>query len=141
MVAPEYGGYGKMPAAEGIYADPLLTLPPHSSPLDLLIYSKDAFPKQYHRGIFVALHGSFNRAPLRQAGYQIVFIPKNGTGLRDHRVFADGFAGSEEKRSPSEAIYRPSGLAVGPEGELYVVDSKKGRIWRISHKSVRSRQR
>ena len=31
------------------------------------------------------------------------------------------------------ANYRPVGAAVAPDGSLYVADSKKGRIWRISY--------
>jgi glucose/arabinose dehydrogenase len=136
MVAPEYGGGGKTPAPAGIYAEPLLTLPPHSSPLHLLIYSHTAFPARYRGGMFVALHGGFNRAPLRQQGYQVVFIPKRLEGPEEYQVFADGFAGGEEKRTPRDAVYRPSGLAIAPDGALYVVDSKKGRIWRITYRAA-----
>ena len=44
-------------------------------------------------------------------------------------VFADGFAGAN--KSPQGARYRPSGLAQGPDGSLYVSDDKGGRIWKI----------
>ena len=30
-----------------------------------------------------------------------------------------------------EADYRPMGLAQGPDGSLYISESKKGKIWRI----------
>ena len=30
-----------------------------------------------------------------------------------------------------EAKYRPMGLAQGPDGSLYISESKKGKIWRI----------
>jgi sugar lactone lactonase YvrE len=30
-----------------------------------------------------------------------------------------------------EAQYRPMGLAQGPDGSLYISESKKGKIWRI----------
>ena len=31
-----------------------------------------------------------------------------------------------------DAVYRPIGLSVGPEGSLYISDSKKGKIWKVS---------
>ena len=44
-------------------------------------------------------------------------------------VFADGFAGPHV--DPAGATHRPAGLAVGPEGALYVSDDIRGRIYRI----------
>jgi mono/diheme cytochrome c family protein len=46
-------------------------------------------------------------------------------------VFADGFAGPNKE--PGKAVHRPSGLAVGPDGALYVTDDQKGRVWRITY--------
>src|SRR5262249_32985659 len=43
----------------------------------------------------------------------------------------DGFAGAE--KAPGRATYRPSGLAVGPDGALYISDDVKGRIWRVTY--------
>ena len=31
------------------------------------------------------------------------------------------------------AAYRPVGLAIAPDGGLYVADSQKGRLWKISY--------
>ena len=44
-------------------------------------------------------------------------------------VFADGFAGAV--KTPDGAVHRPSGLAVGPDGSLYVSDDIRGRIYKI----------
>jgi mono/diheme cytochrome c family protein len=80
--------------------------------------------------VFIAFHGSWDRAPYPQAGYNVTFQPLSGdrsSGLCE--VFADGFAGAI--KSPDKAAHRPSGLAVGPEGALYVSDDVAGRIYRI----------
>jgi mono/diheme cytochrome c family protein len=60
-----------------------------------------------------------------------VFQPlANGKPSGDFIVFADGFAG--RFKDPGRAAHRPSGLAVGPDGTLYVSEDVKGRIWRIT---------
>src|SRR5919197_6102283 len=46
-------------------------------------------------------------------------------------VFADGFAG--QYKEPGRAAFPPSGLAVAPDGALYVSDDVHGRIWRITY--------
>ncbi len=42
-------------------------------------------------------------------------------------------ASPARKKAPGRATYRPAGLAVGPDGALYVSEDMKGRIWRITH--------
>jgi glucose/arabinose dehydrogenase len=84
--------------------------------------------------MFVAFHGSWNRTPV-QRGYNICFIPfdKKGIPTGDYEVFASGFEGAEEINSPRDAKYRPMGVAVGPDGSLYVGSDQGGRVWRIFH--------
>ena len=134
VVAPEYGGDGKKTPEAGKYPDPLMAYPAHWAPNDLEFYSGKSFPAKYQDGAFIAFHGSWNRAPEPQAGYKVVFQPmKDGKPSGEYEVFADGFAGDMPDNSPSNAKYRPVGLAVGPDGSLYVADSQKGRIWKISY--------
>jgi glucose/arabinose dehydrogenase len=134
VLAPEYGGDGKKTPEAGKYPDPLVAYPAHWAPNDLLFYSGKNFPAKYNDGAFIAFHGSWNRAPEPQAGYKVVFQPmKNGKANGAYEVFVDGFAGEMEDNSPRNAKYRPVGLAVGPDGSLFVSDSQKGRIWRISY--------
>lgn len=133
MLAPEYGGDGKTvgPCAEK--QGPVAAFPAHWAPLDLLIYSGNQFPAAYRGGAFIAFHGSWNRAPEPQQGYNVVFQPmKNGRADGKYIVFADGFAGG--RKDPSEAAFRPAGLAMAPDGALYVADDQHGRIWRITYR-------
>ena len=134
VLAPEYGGDAKKSPEAGKYPDPLVAYPAHWAPNDLLFYSGKNFPAKYQGGAFIAFHGSWNRAPEPQAGYNVVFQPmKDGKPAGAWEVFADAFAGEMANNSPRDAKYRPVGLALGPDGSLYVSDSQKGRIWKISY--------
>jgi glucose/arabinose dehydrogenase len=130
IIAKEYGGDGKKEVYD--FKDPILALPAHWAPNDLLFYKGNQFPARYRQGAFVAFHGSTNRTPYPQAGYIVAFIPfDHGTPTGTWEVFADGFAGVDTIYSVMDAKYRPMGLAEGPDGSLYVSESKNGKIWRI----------
>lgn len=130
VVAPEYGGDGQEQGRCAGTEDPVFAFPAHWAPNDLLFYTGDQFPARYRDGIFIAFHGSWNRAPLPQGGYNVVFLPFNaGAPLANYDVFADGFAG--ETMTPGEADHRPTGLAEGPDGSLYITSDQNGRIWRV----------
>ena len=45
-------------------------------------------------------------------------------------VFADGFAGAVKE--PGQRRSALSGLAVGPDGALYISEDTHGRIWRVT---------
>ncbi len=131
ILSPEYGGDGNKTAGENAI-DPLATFPAHMAPNALLFYTGELFPEEYKNGAFIAFHGSWNRAPQKQKGFMVAFVPfKNGKPSGEWQIFADGFAGLEEVSSPSEAAYRPTGLAQGPDGSLYVSDDAGGALFRI----------
>ena len=133
MVAPEYGGDNQKRAEPGLYPEPLIAFPAHWAPMQMAFYKGEQFPAKYRNGAFIAFHGSWNRAPRPQKGYNVVYIPFDPKGMPrgDYEVFASGFPGVAEFTSPEAARFRPIGLCVGPEGSLYVADSEKGRVWRI----------
>jgi glucose/arabinose dehydrogenase/cytochrome c5 len=137
VLAPEYGGDGGRKV--GLCAQrtaPVAVFPAHWAPNDLKFYRATkgdaAFPKAYRDGAFIAFHGSWNRAPGPQGGYNVVFQPfKGGKAAGKYVVFADGFAGAVKE--PGRAAFRPSGLAIGPDGALFVSDDVHGRIWRVTY--------
>ena len=133
--APEYGGDGKKAARCTAFKAPVATFPGHWAPMSLLFYRGSAFPARYRDGAFIAFHGSWNRAPEPQAGYRVVFQPMtNGAASGAFETFADGFAGvSGQQLQPGTAKHRPTGLAAGPDGALYVTDDLGGRVYRITH--------
>ena len=135
MLAPEYGGDGKIQGRCGEIEKPLVAFPAHLAPNALLFYTGNQFPEKYKNGAFIAFHGSWNRAPEPQAGYFVAFVPmKDGKPSGNWEIFADGFAGSDDKKASGRVDYRPCGLAQGPDGSLYVSDDRKGNIWKITYK-------
>jgi glucose/arabinose dehydrogenase len=133
VLAPEYGGDGGKKV--GICAEktaPVAAFPGHWAPNDLLIYTGKQFPAAYHDGALIAFHGSWNRAPEPQGGYDVVFQPlKDGKAAGDFLIFANGFAGAIKE--PGQAAFRPTGLAMAPDGSIYISDDKHGRIWHVSY--------
>lgn len=133
MVAPEFGGNNEKQAEPGKYQDPLIAFPGHWAPLQMAFYNGEQFPEKYRGGAFIAFHGSWNRAPKAQQGFKVAFVPfdEKGMPVGGYETFADGFSGRTEFTSTRDARRRPAGLAVGPDGSLYIGDSVRGRIWRI----------
>lgn len=136
LLSPEYGGDKEKVERCADKTMPEFGFPGHIGPNDLLFYTGDMFPEKYRNGAFVAFHGSWNRTP-EQYGYFVVFVPfKDGRAIGDYEIFAGGFQGPEPVTSPGHAKHRPCGLAIGPDGSLFISDSVKGRIWRVFYQGA-----
>ena len=131
VLQPEYGGDGRTVGRCEAAGRPVVAFPGHWAPNGIAFYNGRTFPQKYRGGLFVAFHGSWNRAPQPQQGYKVMFVPiARGVATGPPEVFADGFAG--DTVTPAGARYRPTGLAVGPDGSLYVTsDQGAGAVFRI----------
>jgi Raf kinase inhibitor-like YbhB/YbcL family protein len=132
VLAPEYGGDGGKAVGDcASKQPPVAAFPAHWAPNDLKFYTGKAFPKAAQGGAFIAFHGSWNRSPGPQDGFNVVFQPmKDGKANGDYVVFADGFA--QGAKGP-RAVYRPMAVAMAPDGAMFITDDVKGRIWRVTY--------
>jgi glucose/arabinose dehydrogenase len=102
----------------------------HVAPLGLAFYQGTTFPKRYHGGAFIGMHGSWNRSSL--VGYKVAFVPfQNGKPSGAVEDFLTGFIANPKG---SEVYGRPVGVAVWTDGSLLVADDGAGRVWRVSTK-------
>jgi glucose/arabinose dehydrogenase len=124
VLAPEYGGDGRKVGRCASARDPVLAFPGHWAPMAMVFYTSKAFGPNYQGGLFIAFHGSWNRDPLPQAGYRVVFVPfSKGRPTGEYSTFAT------EQGGPTSL--RASGVAAAPDGSLYIAADQNGKIWRV----------
>jgi glucose/arabinose dehydrogenase len=135
LLNPEYGGDGKTQGRCTQFAPPIASFPAHWAPVDLIFYQGRQFPAKYRGGAFIAFHGSWNRSGGQRPG-AVVFQPFDSSGKPSGKfeIFADGFAGKPAVPTQADYEARPDGVAVAPDGSLYITDSVKGKIWRVFYK-------
>lgn len=133
VTAPEYGGDGKQDARCAGKTQPAYVFPGHWAPNDMMFYTGNEFPASFRDGAFIAFHGSWNRAPKPQQGFRVVFLPMRGGKAGPYEDFALDFsdAGGPGKDG---RIHRPTGLAQGTDGSLYIADDMGGTIYKVSYK-------
>ncbi len=113
--------------ASTLYPDVLL--PAHVAVLDILFYTGDQFPEKYRGGMFLAFHGSWNRA--ERIGYEVAFIPfADGKPVSGPEDFLGGWMLDPTKK---EVWGRPVGLLQLPDGSLLVTDDGGKKIWRVTY--------
>lgn len=102
----------------------------HVGPNDILFYTGTQFPEKYRGGMFVAMHGSWNRS--QRQGYKVVFVPfKNRMATAGPEDFVGGWMLAPDRK---EVWGRPVGLLQMPDGSLLVSDDGGRKVWRISYK-------
>ncbi len=104
---------------------PDFELPAHVAPMGLLFYRGKAFPEKYQNQMFVAENGSWNRSS--KIGYQVTLLTIENNKVTQRQIvvsFLDG----------EFPIARPYGLAMAPNGDMYISDDLKGNIYRLYYK-------
>ena len=97
----------------------------HTAPLGLA-FSVSALGPRFADGVFVGMHGSWNRN--QPAGYKVVFVPFRGGRPAGPPIdLATGFMGKDGKTRG-----RPVGVAVDPRGALLIADDLSNTIWRVA---------
>ena len=128
LLNPEYGGDGKMVGRCAEFKLPIASFPAHWAPVDAMFYTGTQFPAHYRDGMFIAFHGSWNRAPLPQEVSNVTFQAFNGADPSGKfEIFASGFAGKAQIMNPNDALARADGVAQAPDGSLYITESQKAR--------------
>ena len=124
ILDPDMGQPGD---CDGVPA-PAVEMQAHSAPLGMVFYDGELFPERYRGDLFMAFHGSWNRST--PTGYKVVRIPfENGGVAGPIEDFVTGWLDA----ATGETSGRPVGLAVGPEGALYISDSKGGFVYRVTY--------
>lgn len=104
---------------------PDYSLGSHTAPLGLA-FSSPAMGTRFANGVFVGMHGSWNRET--PSGYKVVFIPFRGGRPAGQPVdFVTNFMGRDGKTRG-----RPVGVSVDPRGALIVADDLSNTVWRIA---------
>ena len=134
VLAPEYGGDGGKTV--GICAEktaPVAAFPGHWAPErspDLYRHGVPRRPITTARSSPSTARGIARRSR-RAATTSCSSRSRTARPAGDFIVFADGFAGAVKE--PGQAAFRPTGLAMAPDGALYISDDKHGRIWRVTY--------
>jgi len=115
-----------------------VVFPAYVTPIGAAFYpgrpqGRYAFPQTYWGGAFVTFHGSWHE-PLRPP--RVVFVPMKGdrplkpVDWQNPGAQWSEFAGGFQDET-GHRFARPTGIAVGPQGDLFVADDESGSIFRI----------
>ena len=117
---PEFGE--EQSCAE--FTPPEQELGPHVAALGMRFYDGGQFPEEYQNRIFIAEHGSWNRA--EPIGYRVTMVTlENGTPV-SYEVFAEGWL------QGGDAWGRPVDVEVANDGSLLVSDDRANAVYRIT---------
>ncbi len=127
---------------------PRVVFPAYETPIGAVFYPTEprgahTFPARYRGGAFVTLHGSWHGPANGLPGYlppRVVFVPMRAdepmrrVNWTDPSTQWSEFVGGYQRGGTIVRIGRPTGIAVGPEGSLFIADDQTGAIYRIRPK-------
>jgi glucose/arabinose dehydrogenase len=122
---------------------PAVELPAYSTLIGAAFYPANpagpyAFPAPFRGGAFIGSHGSWHTASngVRIVGPHVAFVPFTGdlpakpVDWNDPTAqWSEFFTGFQD--ASGNRIGTPTGIAVGPNGSLFVADDSAGKIYRI----------
>ncbi len=139
---------GKHPELKNKVITPDILLEPHFASLEMTFYPTTdalkrecaakaapcahgmpvhAFPQEYRGDAIAAEHGSWNRA--QRAGYEVIRLPMHdGRATGEYEDFLTGFTVGN---GDGDVWGRPVGVAVAPDGSLFVTDDGSRSIWHV----------
>ena len=98
----------------------------HTAALGLTHSAGNQLAPQFAEGMFIGLHGSWNRKP--HSGYKVIFVPfANGKPSGQPLDVLTGFLSKE-----GDAYGRPVGVAIDKRGALLAADDVGNVIWRVT---------
>ncbi len=119
--------HGKHPELQSKVITPDILVNPHFASLELLFYEGSQFPAEYKGDGFACEHGSWNRA--KRSGYEVIRLPmRNGHATGEYEDFLSGFT---VNNADGDVWGRPVGVAVAPDGSLFVTDDGSRSIWHV----------
>jgi glucose/arabinose dehydrogenase len=107
---------------------PDVLIPAHSAPIGIAFYTGTQFPQRFRNGLFVALHGSWNRSITN--GAKVIFVPFQSGKPGAIEDFLTGFVVDPNANSKWG---RPTGITVAPDGSVLFSDDGGNRIWRVRY--------
>lgn len=118
--------FGERPCSE--FVPPVQNLGPHVAALGMRFSTGDQFPETYRNAVFIAEHGSWNRAT--PIGYRVTMVsltPDNEA--ISYEPFVQGWLDPDSET----AWGRPVDVLVHPDGSLLISDDRAGWIYRVTY--------
>ncbi len=106
------------------YVKPAVKIQAHSAAIGVEFYTGKQFPKEYKNALFIAEHGSWNRAS--RVGYRVSVVQFN-EDEPTYKPFADLWLDGEDVSG------RPSDVLVANDGSLFISDDHAGKVYKVRY--------